>query len=322
MSNHISEDTILLVGAGPIASEYAKVLAALNVPFIVVGRGSASAEKFQEKTGIKPIEGGLEKFIANSDFTPKKAIIAVGIDRLPACTSILIQQGTKQILVEKPGGLLIDELHSVVTLAKNYGAKVFIAYNRRFFASTLKAKEIIQEDGGVISFNFEFTEWSHEIRSLPIPKEIKERWLIANSSHVADLAFFLGGKPKTIRCFTSGQMDWHSSAAVFAGAGVSETGALFSYQANWDAPGRWGVEVLTKNYRLIFRPIEQLHLQRRESTVIEKVEIDDALDISFKPGFYRQVTAFLNNDTTNLMPLDKQLTMIRFYDKIGGYGEC
>ena len=104
MSDHVTEDTILLVGAGPIAVEYAKVLTALHVPYIVVGRGSASAETFLKKTGIKPIEGGLKKFVENSDVIPKTAIIAVGIDRLSACTLMLIQHDTKQILVEKPGG--------------------------------------------------------------------------------------------------------------------------------------------------------------------------------------------------------------------------
>ena len=261
----------------------------------------------------------MKKFVENSDVIPKTAIIAVGIDRLSACTLMLIQHDTKQILVEKPGGLLTKELESVRKLAKKYGSQVFVAYNRRFFASTLKAKEIIQEDGGVTSFNFEFTEWSHEIRSLSKPREIKERWFIANSSHVADLAFFLGGGPKHLKCFTSGQMDWHHSASVFSGAGVSENGSLFSYQANWDAPGRWGVEILTRNHRLILRPLEQLHLQKKGSTLIEKVEIDDALDITFKPGFYKQVKAFLKNETTAMMPLEKQLMMLTLYNKMGGY---
>ena len=319
MSDHLTEDTILLVGAGQIAIEYAKVLTSLNVPFVVVGRGSASAETFKNKTGIRPLEGGLEKFIASSAVIPKTAIIAVGIDRLSACTSMLISHGTKQILVEKPGGLLTKELDFIIKLGKKFGSRVFIAYNRRFFASTLKAQEIIQEDGGVTSFNFEFTEWSHEIRSLSLPKDIKERWLIANSSHVADLAFFLGGKPKIINCYTSGMMDWHHSAAVFAGSGISENGAIFSYQANWDAPGRWGVEILTKNYRLIFRPMEQLHVQRRESTIIEKIEIDDMVDINFKPGFYRQVKCFINNDTQNFQTIQNQYEMLTIFNKMAGY---
>ena len=40
-------------------------------------------------------------------------------------------------------------------------------------------------------------------------------------------------------------------AALVAGAGVTENGALFSYHANWEAPGRWSVEIMTKKRRLM-----------------------------------------------------------------------
>ena len=38
-----------------------------------------------------------------------------------------------------------------------------MAYNRRFYASTMKAREIIQSEGGVRNFHFEMTEWAHVI---------------------------------------------------------------------------------------------------------------------------------------------------------------
>ena len=88
----------------------------------------------------------------------------------------------------------------------------------RIFASVLKAQEIIAEDGGVKSFNFEFTEWGHVIEKMDKPKGDLENWMYANSSHVIDLAFYLGGNPVQINCFTSGELSWHKPAA-FAGAG-------------------------------------------------------------------------------------------------------
>jgi len=42
---------ILLVGAGNMAREYAKVLKAQKVPFVVVGRGTNSARDFENTTG-------------------------------------------------------------------------------------------------------------------------------------------------------------------------------------------------------------------------------------------------------------------------------
>ena len=51
MSNNLKSD-VLLVGAGNIAVDYAKVLKALNRDFIVVGRGEKSAENFEQKIGV------------------------------------------------------------------------------------------------------------------------------------------------------------------------------------------------------------------------------------------------------------------------------
>ena len=45
----------------------------------------------------------------------------------------------------------------------------------------------------------------------------------------------------------------------FCGAGLSKNNIPFSYQANWDAPGRWSLEVLTKYRRYVLRPMEELY---------------------------------------------------------------
>ena len=208
-------------------------------------------------------------------------------------TLLLLKHGIKRILVEKPAGLNVAEIGDIAAFAHASDAKVFVAYNRRFYAATTAAQEIIARDGGVTSFNFEFTEWSHLIESLTTPAIVKESWFLANSTHVIDLAFFLGGNPCQMSSYVSGSLSWHPAAAVFTGAGQSESGALFSYQANWAAPGRWGVEMLTSAHRLIFRPMEQLHVQKLGSVAISKLEIADGIDLDFKPGLYRQVESFL-----------------------------
>ena len=44
---------IVIIGAGPMACEYAKVLSSLQISFDVVGRGEESAKAFYDTTGIK-----------------------------------------------------------------------------------------------------------------------------------------------------------------------------------------------------------------------------------------------------------------------------
>jgi len=193
------------------------------------------------------------------------------------------------------------------------------AYNRRFYSSTRKAKELIYNERGVISFNFELTEWSHIISGLEQPESVLSKWFLANSTHVADMAFFLGGKPDDICCFTAGKLDWHPSASIFSGAGRAINGALFNYAANWESAGRWSVEVLTKENRYIFRPMESLLVQKKGTIPQVIVEIDDAIDKQFKPGLYKQVESFLSSDTGCLCSIDEQLAMFEIYEMMANY---
>lgn len=307
---------LLLVGTGPMAVEYAKVLQEQRIPFTVVGRGQESAARFAAGVGVQPIIGGLHAWLATRPTLPRHAIIAVSEDQLGRTALTLLQKNVKSILVEKPGGFSPEEIHRVAVESARRRARVFVAYNRRFYASVLKAEEIIHNDGAVTSFSFEFTEWSHLIAPMKKAPGVKRAWFLHNSTHVIDLAFFLGGRPKRICSFVGGKLTWHPTA-IFAGAGVSDKRALFSYQANWAAPGRWGVEILTKKHRLIFRPMEKLHIQAIGSVRVDEVPIDDRLDVAFKPGLYRQVRSFLG-DRRRLCTIREQDRHVPDYQKILG----
>jgi len=310
---------IWIVGASAMAAEYAKVLQGLNQDFVVIGRGEKSAKSFAETTGINPFVGGLDQYLLKNPSIPTHVIAAVGVEQLCATAQSLLAYGVKNILLEKPGGVDIKEMDNTAKMADKVDANVFIAYNRRFYSSVLKAEEIIKEDGGVTSFNFEFTEWSHAIHPDHRPVELFNNWLLANSTHVIDTAFFLGGEPIEMSCYKSGEncIEWHPSGSIYSGAGVTKSGALFSYQANWQAPGRWAIEILTRKHRLYFKPMESLQIQNIGSVKVDPVEIDDVLDRDYKAGFYLQTQAFLEGDNDRFCTLSKQLEHINgVYAKI------
>jgi predicted dehydrogenase len=310
---------VWLIGSGGMAVDYAKVLISLGVTTTVIGRGTASAKIFNEKVELPVVVGGLDAYIQTKPEIPSSAIIAVGVEALASCIRSLLEYGVLNILVEKPGALTKDELVKMSTLAKAKSAHVQIAYNRRFYASTLRALELIAEDGSVESMHFEFTEWGHEIRDLKKAKGVKVAWFLANSTHIVDLSFYLGGAPSEINTYISGSLDWHPSSSIFAGAGRTNTGAIFSYQANWDAPGRWGVEVITSNYRIIFRPMESLQIMRKGSLKIESLELNDRLDQKFKPGLYEQTRRFLGGERQGSCTLEDQVNLWDTYCRMAGY---
>lgn len=311
-------EKIWIIGAGGIAIEYAKVLKALEKDFIVVGRGEESGRKFQEETGIFPILGGLETFLKGNPDMPSGVINCVRACDLAKTNILLMQYGVKRIFSEKPG-FLPDDMEEISEVARETGAEVFIAYNRRFYSSVIKAEEIIKEDGGILSVNFEFTEWKHVFDNFPdFRKPELKNLFIGNSTHVVDLAFFIGGEPTEMSCYSNGTVGWHTPAN-YTGAGVTDKGALFSYNANWNAPGRWAVELLTSKHRIYLKPMEQLQMQDKGSVKVYPVEIDDHLDKEFKPGFYLETKAFLEGDYSRLCTLTQQLSHMKYtYMKILG----
>lgn len=109
--------TILLVGAGYMAKEYAKVLKAQKADFVVVGRSKESVDKFKAEIDKVAASGGIEKWLKNHK-PPKTAIVAVTEDQLGVVTRSLINTGCKNILVEKPGGLDANDIKKVAGLAR------------------------------------------------------------------------------------------------------------------------------------------------------------------------------------------------------------
>lgn len=311
---------IWLVGTGKIAIEYSKVLNDIGVEYVAIGRGKKSVDEFIDNTQHDAIEGGIENFLKLKPEIPSHAIVTVSVENLSSTATTLLQYGIKNILLEKPGVCNPSEIYELVQLTREKNANVFIAYNRRFYASTLKAQEIIKEDGGVTSFMFEFTEWPHKIAPFFDGGKRFQYWFLANSTHVVDLAFYLGGKPIQLYCFTSGGNDWHPSSTVFTGAGVSDSGALFNYHANWDAPGRWFVEICTKKHRLYFKPLETLQIQNIGSVDLNPVVLENKTDLKFKPGLYLQINSFLKNAFSCFCKIDEQEEYIeKIYNKISGY---
>mgnify|MGYP001229409564 CR=1 FL=1 len=314
MSDYVNG--VLLVGTGKMAIEYAKVLKSLCVPLIVVGRSEKSCSNFMEKTGMMAISGGVER-VLNSYQPFRYAIVAVNVEQLGNVTIKLLNNGVPNILVEKPGGLM-EELPQLAELAKKKRANVYVAYNRRFLSTVRKARQLIEADGGLISLTFQFTEKSDLIEKTNHAQRVKEQWLLANSSHVIDLAFYFGGRPVKFTSFVQGRgkLSWHPEASVFCGSGVTENKVLFSYHANWEAPGSWEVHLYTKNYHLLLQPLEQLKVQKHGAKEIKRVPLHDVYDRRFKPGLFLQVLSFLSEKGKDLKTIVEQCEDVRNIYKI------
>jgi predicted dehydrogenase len=302
------EKNVLIIGTGPMALDYAKVLTAQNISFQVVGRGEESALKFEAATGIKPFVGGLQKYLEEVTLAENTyAIIATGTEALMPALLLILKAGVHKVLIEKPAAISIDELIESEDIIKPFADTVYVAYNRRFYASVLEAQKMIEEDGGLQTMHFEFTEWAHKIEPLTKAPGVKENWFFANSTHVVDLAFYLAGKPGQWQAYSkAGSLKWHSKTN-FTGAGITEKGVLFSYLSNWESAGRWAVELLTEKRRIYLKPMESISVQEKGSIAVVEHKFDDTEDVQFKPGLKKQLEAYLNDDEPKLLNINHHL---------------
>jgi hypothetical protein len=314
---------VLLVGSGSMSKEYAKVLKHLKIDFHVIGNTVASCQNFEKELSLPVISGGLENFLNKKDLEQySHAINTVNVEYLKDTTINLVKKGIKNILIEKPGSVHFSELDEISNIAEGKRSDIYIAYNRRFYSSVEKMKEVIHKDGGILSAHCEFTEWIHNIDPDNYPSDIVNKWVIANSSHVLDTMFFLIGEPKILNPMILGESKvlWHPTGSIFIGSGISHNNIPFSYHSNWLSAGRWGIEILTKNNRLILKPMEKLQIQKKGSIKIEDVLIDNEMDTKFKPGIFNQVSHFLNANYSSFCSINDQKMRIKdVYNKVAGY---
>jgi predicted dehydrogenase len=306
------EKTILIIGTGLMALDYAKILLAQNISFQVVGRGIESALKFEAVTGIKPFVGGLEKYLESKTLPNNTyAIITTGTEALMSSLILVLKGGAYKVLIEKPAAISIEELIENEDVLKSFSENIYVAYNRRFFASVIEANKMIEEDGGLQTVHFEFTEWSHLIEPLTKAPGVKENWFFANSTHVVDLAFYLAGNPAKWDAYSkAGTLNWHSKTN-FTGAGITDKDVLFSYLSNWESAGRWALELLTQKRRIYLKPIESISVQERGTVAVVEHKFDNTEDLQFKPGLKKQLEAYLNDDEAKLLNIQDHL----FYSK-------
>lgn len=182
----LHDKSVLIIGSGYIAYQYAISLSKLQVKHVtILGNTKESLKKFKQFPNFKIISGGYENNLYKIK-TKDLVIIATPIPMLVKATKLAIQNGQNKILVEKPGSVFLDDLSSLKSSIKKQ--KVRIGYNRLFYPSFHKLKLLTENEGGITSCKFDFTEWVNTIEFGKYDDIVYERWGISNSLHVISMA--------------------------------------------------------------------------------------------------------------------------------------
>ena len=185
---------LLIVGAGYMAEEYIKTLNNLKLNYDLVGNKKKNVNKLSKKYGKPFYFGGIKNYKIKKIYT--HCIICVNEDKIFSSLVSVVNKGIKNILIEKPGGNNFYEIKKIRNIAIKKKTNIFVGYNRRFYENIFYVKKIIKKDGGIISADFSFTEWTDKIKKLKYKNDIFRKWFYFNSLHIIDLIFHLIGKPK------------------------------------------------------------------------------------------------------------------------------
>lgn len=149
-------------------------------------------------------------------------------------------QAGKQILCQKPLAKTLDECDTMIAAAREAGVTLFYAEMNRTLPAALKAKEAIEEGriGRLIGLQavaahwqggeYLQTSWRYD------PKIAGGGQLLDGGIHALDMLLNIGGKVKSISCYTTrfreelGGEDTSALTLRFAGGHL---GTLFSSQA-------------------------------------------------------------------------------------------
>lgn len=312
----------LVIGVGKMGAAHLAALAALSSGSLTAWAPGSRPRPIERDVGVPVRRDDLSVTLAA--VRPTHVVVASPVETLTPIAIQVMKAGVKHLLIEKPAAMDQSECRLLLACAAETSTEIYVAYNRRFYASVRGALAHMRAAGESIeSVMFEFNE-AMPAQGPRATTDVAARWLLANSMHVIDTAFHPVGLPDTQRSLFQrrGGLPWHQAGSVFVGSGETTTGIPFAFHANWDAPGRWGFEWMTKSTRYVFRPMEKLSVMRRGRFDLEPMALDDEVDTRFKPGVYHQNAAFLAGDrTAGLVPLSEAAVLIPLAQKIAGYPE-
>ena len=96
-------------------------------------------------------------------------------------------------------------------------------------------------------------------------------------------------------------------------------GILINYNSNWESAGRWSIEICLPDEKLILRPLEKLHVQRKGSLDIVEYKLQhEHIDLDYKAGLYEEVKSFLT-EQNNLCTIAEQVQNFKWFYKMANY---
>lgn len=274
----------VLIGFGDIAEKHLSVLNKLDCNVIgIVAKNYEKAVEKSKKFNIPNVYKSIENIpIDECDFLMN----LTSTDMISSTLKKLIPF-KKPIFTEKPIGFGTNEIAEIINQNKKFNSPVMVGMNRRFYSIFHKAFNFLKEhDKSIESIKIDAPERFSSINQEKFNENSRKNWMFVNSIHCVDLIRFFGGDLKKI------EVNSLVKEKKFNAFGSCENGIDFSYSSDWQKLSRWNISLFADGIKIIFEPIEngKIFIQNKQIEIIPSEE-----DLKFKPGFYGQMSHFLNN---------------------------
>ena len=277
-----------VIGAGPIASQHLDVLAAVDNVTV-----TAISSRRPEPRAALATQFGIARQLDSVDDLLNEPIdgvlVLVAPDAIAAVTRTTLGRDVPTFL-EKPPGLTRRDAEGLAELAETRGVPNQVGLNRRFYSVIRAARAAVDASGHLFGVRIEAPEEVDRARAAGRTDELLRHWIAANSLHAIDLLRYVGGEVRTRHLLR--RPDPRFSETSIAALLEFESGAIGQYTAHWGSPGRWSASLYGRGVSAVLTPLERGILQYADRT--EEPIAVDAVDVRFRPGFYRQLEAFVS----------------------------
>jgi len=277
----------ILIGFGDIAERHLDVLKAHKCNVIgILTKNYDKALIKSKKFGIPNIYTSFQDVInTECDFLMN----LTSADKI-ASTMMELIPSRKPIFTEKPVGFNTKEIEQLLEQNNKFNCPIMVGTNRRFYSIFHKALEFLNEnDKSINAIKIDAPERFESINAAKFNDTIRKNWMFANSIHSVDLIRFFGGDVKSVKS------ESNPDDFKFHAEGVCENNIEFSYSSNWNEVKTWNITILADEIKIIFEPLEKGKI----ITNHDEIELNPSKeDLEFKPGFFSQLSHFLENVVT------------------------
>lgn len=302
----MSQLRVAVIGAGNIARQHLQVLTAHPDCQVVLlcELDPVTRAETANRFGIPEQVDAAKAVVQRDDIDA--VFVLVSVTAMAAVATEFLRAGLPTFL-EKPPGLYSTDTARLAELAERRGVMAMVGLNRRFYASHLEVRQRLLHLGPLATVTVEAHEdlarlpekWK-ATRGSEIPVVVLRRWAIANGIHALDLLRFFGGEVAEVHSpvqarFEQGFPDAHTAIMRFA------SGAQGRALMDWMAPGSHRFELRGVGVRATSQPGfgTTMLVQRGEAEVRLEPDADDQ---TFKPGFWKQDSSFLESVRRGEMP--------------------